>query len=45
MKDVPETLLHEITRRLVAELQPEKIIQFGSHVWGNQTPTAISTCW
>ncbi len=34
MKDVPETLLREITQRLVAELQPEMIIQFGSHVWG-----------
>jgi len=31
---VTEELLAEITRRLVAELQPEEIILFGSHAWG-----------
>jgi predicted nucleotidyltransferase len=34
MKSVPKELLEEITRRLVAELRPEKIILFGSHAWG-----------
>ena len=27
-------MLREITRRLVAEFQPEEIILFGSHAWG-----------
>jgi len=34
MKTVPPELLAEITRRLVAEFQPEQIILFGSHAWG-----------
>lgn len=34
MKTLPEGLLDEITRRLVAELKPEQIILFGSHAWG-----------
>ncbi len=34
MKTVSESLLQEITRRLVAELEPDKIILFGSHAWG-----------
>lgn len=34
MKTISENLLKEITQRLVAELQPEKIILFGSHAWG-----------
>lgn len=34
MKVVPQDLLDEITRRLVAELRPEAIILFGSHAWG-----------
>ena len=34
MKTLPEGLLEEITRRLVAELKPEQIILFGSHAWG-----------
>ena len=33
-------LLEEITRRLVAEFQPEQIFLFGSHAWGR--PTADS---
>ncbi len=32
-KDINSTL-QEMTRRLVAELQPRQIILFGSHVWG-----------
>lgn len=34
MKTLPPELLAEITRRLVAEFQPEQIILFGSHAWG-----------
>ncbi len=34
MKTISKNLLDEITRRLVAELKPEKIILFGSHAWG-----------
>ena len=34
MKTLPPGLLEEITQRLVAELQPEQIILFGSHAWG-----------
>ncbi len=29
--------LTEVTRRLVAELKPERIILFGSHAWGRPT--------
>ena len=28
------TILEEITERLVAEFQPQKVILFGSHAWG-----------
>ena len=34
MKIVSDELLHEMTRRLVAEFQPEQVILFGSHAWG-----------
>lgn len=34
MKVIAPRLLKEITRRLVAEFDPEKIILFGSHAWG-----------
>ncbi len=34
MKAVSHELLAEMTRRLVAEFQPEQIILFGSHAWG-----------
>jgi len=34
MKTVSSELLAEMTRRLVAEFQPEQIILFGSHAWG-----------
>src|SRR6266581_8520741 len=34
MKLVSNDLLAEMTRRLVAEFQPEQIILFGSHAWG-----------
>jgi predicted nucleotidyltransferase len=35
MKIVSNELLAEMTRRLVAELQPEQIILFGSRAWGS----------
>jgi predicted nucleotidyltransferase len=34
VKTLPEGLLEEIVQRLVAELQPEQVILFGSHAWG-----------
>jgi uncharacterized protein len=34
MKQLPTTLLEEMTRRLVAEFQPERIILFVSYAWG-----------
>src|SRR5438309_4172290 len=34
MKIVSNDLLAEMTRRLVAEFQPEQIILFGSHAYG-----------
>ena len=34
MKTIDPSLLEEITRRLVAEFEPEQIILFGSHAWG-----------
>ena len=34
MQEIPTTLLQEITRRLVDEFQPEEVILFGSHAWG-----------
>ena len=40
MAILPATLLEEMTRRLVAEFQPEEIYLFGSHAWG--TPSADS---
>ena len=34
MRTVSDELLQEMTERLVAQLQPEEIILFGSHAWG-----------
>jgi len=34
MKTVSNELLADITRRLVAEFQPEEVILFGSQAWG-----------
>ena len=34
MKAVSQDLLDEVTRRLVAEFQPEEVWLFGSHAWG-----------
>jgi predicted nucleotidyltransferase len=35
MRTISADTLREITRRLVAELDPEQIILFGSHAWGS----------
>jgi len=40
MKELPTELVDTIVRRLVQSLKPERILMFGSHVWG--TPTADS---
>lgn len=40
MVELSATLLSEVTARLVAEFQPERVILFGSHAWGQ--PTADS---
>lgn len=34
MKKIEKQLLKSVTDRLVAEFNPEKIILFGSHAWG-----------
>ena len=34
MKIIPQDLLQEAVRRLVAEFDPEEIYLFGSHAWG-----------
>ena len=34
METIDNNLLEKITRRLVAEFEPEQIILFGSHAWG-----------
>jgi predicted nucleotidyltransferase len=38
MQQVRESMLQEMTSRLVKEFQPERIILFGSHAWGQPTP-------
>jgi uncharacterized protein len=35
MQKIEKQLLKQITDRLVAEFNPERIILFGSHAWGN----------
>lgn len=40
MKTIPPGLLEEMTRRLAEEFQPEAVILFGSHAWGQ--PSADS---
>ncbi len=37
MKEVKAGLLDEITKRVTETVHPEKIILFGSHVWGHPT--------
>ena len=36
--EVTDALLKEITRKIVDRFQPEKVILFGSHAWGNPDP-------
>jgi predicted nucleotidyltransferase len=40
MKEIDPVLLSEVTKRVAETVHPEKIILFGSHVWG--TPTEDS---
>jgi len=40
VKKYPEDFLHRITARIVENFQPERIILFGSRVWGD--PSAQS---
>lgn len=40
METLSNRTIHEITRKLVEEFNPEQIILFGSHAWG--TPHADS---
>jgi len=35
MKTLSSKILDIVTQRLVSEFSPDKIILFGSHVWGN----------
>ena len=37
MQAQEQSILDEMVRRLVAEFQPEQIILFGSHAWGEPT--------
>lgn len=37
MKTIPQATLEEMTRLLVDEFHPLKIILFGSHAWGEPT--------
>jgi predicted nucleotidyltransferase len=38
MRTLSAKLLETITSRLVAEFQPEQVILFGSHAWGEPDP-------
>jgi predicted nucleotidyltransferase len=40
VKTLSNDLLHEMTRRLVEQFQPEQVILFGSRAWG--VPTSSS---
>lgn len=40
MREINAEVLAEVTSRIVAAVHPEKIVLFGSHVWGR--PTADS---
>lgn len=37
MKHIDESLLREITRRVVEAVHPEKVVLFGSYAWGVPT--------
>jgi hypothetical protein len=34
VRPISDTLLDELTQKLVPEFQPEQVILFGSHAWG-----------
>jgi predicted nucleotidyltransferase len=34
MRTIEESVLTDVVRRLVAEFDPDRIILFGSHAWG-----------
>lgn len=38
MRKIEKQLIEKITNRLVDEFDPEKIILFGSHAWGEPGP-------
>jgi len=37
MKQISPKILEEVTKRIVDAIHPEKIVLFGSHVWGRPT--------
>ena len=37
MKEISPELLQEVTGRIIDAVDPEKIVLFGSHVWGKPT--------
>jgi predicted nucleotidyltransferase len=37
MKEINSEMLEEVTSRIVGAVHPEKIVLFGSHVWGRPT--------
>ncbi len=37
MKEISPELLQEVTGRIIDAVHPEKIVLFGSHVWGSPT--------
>jgi predicted nucleotidyltransferase len=37
MKEINPEMLEEVTSRIVGAVHPEKIVLFGSHVWGRPT--------
>lgn len=37
MKEISPELLQEVTGRIIDAVHPEKIVLFGSHVWGRPT--------
>lgn len=37
MKEISPEMLEEVTGRIIGAIHPEKIVLFGSHVWGRPT--------
>ena len=42
---VSDDLLAQMAQVIVREVEPERIILFGSHARGEARPTRMSTCW